>query len=237
MLSPLLLAPLATLATGAVTGLAYLFCYGGFEGPVDWAMNTVSHGSRDRPQIALTFDDGPDPLRTPALLDALGELGSPGTFFVVGKRADAAPELCARMVREGHELGNHTYSHPYLPLKSHNRVEAELAATDAAILRATGVVPAIARPPWGGRRPSTVRAFDRAAKKTVLWDVNSYDWKDLPPLDVAKRVVERARNGSIILMHDGGRDHTGTIAAVKLLVPELRARGFELVTVSQALAT
>jgi len=200
-------------------------------------MNTASHGSRDRPQIALTFDDGPDPERTPALLDALGELGAPGTFFVVGKRAAAAPELCARMVREGHELGNHTYSHPYLPLKRHARVEAELAATDAAILRATGIVPAIARPPWGGRRPSTVRAFDRAAKKTVLWDVNSYDWKDLPPLDVATRVVERARNGSIILMHDGGRDHTGTIAAVKLLVPELRARGFELVTVSETLAT
>jgi peptidoglycan/xylan/chitin deacetylase (PgdA/CDA1 family) len=236
MLTPLLLAPLATLGFGAVTGLAYLFCYGGFEGPVDWAMNTASHGSRDKKQIALTFDDGPDPLRTPALLDALAELGAPGTFFVVGKRADASPELCARMAREGHELGNHTYSHPYLPLKSHARVEAELVATDAAIERATGIVPAIARPPWGGRRPSTVRAFERHAKKTVLWDVNSYDWKDLPPIEVARRVVERARNGSIILMHDGGRDHTGTIAAVKLVVPELRARGFELVTVSQALA-
>src|SRR3569833_3497739 len=106
MLTPLLLAPLATLGFGAVTGLSYLICYGGFEGPVDWAMNTASHGSRDRKQIALTFDDGPDPLRTPALLDALAELEAPGTFFVVGKRAAAAPELCARMVREGHELGN-----------------------------------------------------------------------------------------------------------------------------------
>ena len=80
-----------------------------------------------------------------------------------------------------------------------------------------------------------MRAFERAAKRTVLWDVNSYDWKDLPPIEVAQRVVERARPGSIILMHDGGRDHTGTIDAVKLLVPELRARGYELVTVSDAL--
>jgi peptidoglycan/xylan/chitin deacetylase (PgdA/CDA1 family) len=223
------------LAAGAVVGLAYLFCYGGFEGPIDWAMNTASHGSRDRRVIALTFDDGPDPDRTPALLDALGELGVPGTFFVIGKRADAHPELCARMAREGHEIGNHTYNHRYLPLQRSKQVEAELAATDAAIERATGIVPTLARPPWGGRSPANVRAFDRLDKRVVLWDVNSYDWKDLPPADVAQRVVERARPGSIILMHDGGRDHTGTIAAVRMLVPELRSRGFEMVTVSAAL--
>jgi peptidoglycan-N-acetylglucosamine deacetylase len=223
------------LAAGVVVGLAWAFCYGGFEGPVDWAMNTASHGSRDRRVIALTFDDGPDPDRTPALLDALGELGVPGTFFVIGKRADAHPDLCARMAREGHEIGNHTYNHRYLPLQRSKRVEAELAATDDAIERATGIVPTLARPPWGGRSPANVRAFDRLDKRVVLWDVNSLDWKDLPPADVAQRVVERARPGSIILMHDGGRDHTGTIAAVRMLVPELRARGFEMVTVSAAL--
>jgi len=227
---------LALLASGAVVGLAYLFCYGGFEGPVDWAMNTASHGSRDRRVIALTFDDGPDPDRTPALLDALGELGVPGTFFVVGKQADAHPWLCTRMALEGHEIGNHTYNHRYLPLQRSHDVETELLAADAAIERATGTVPSLARPPWGGRSPRNVRVFDRLAKKLVLWDVNSYDWKDLPPVEVAQRVIERARAGSIVLMHDGGRDHTGTIEAVRLLVPELRARGFELVTVSRALA-
>jgi peptidoglycan/xylan/chitin deacetylase (PgdA/CDA1 family) len=163
------------------------------------------------------------------------ELGVPGTFFVIGKRADAHPDLCARMAREGHEIGNHTYNHRYLPLQRTKRVEAELVATDAAIERATGIVPTLARPPWGGRSPANVRAFDRLDKRVVLWDVNSLDWKDLPPEVVAERVVERARPGSIILMHDGGRDHTGTIAAVRMLVPELRARGFEMVTVSAAL--
>ena len=187
------------------------------------------------PRLVLTFDDGPGP-STPALLDVLAAAGVTATFFVLGVNLEKRRDIAVRAAREGHELGNHTYSHPYLPLKSHVRVEAELVATDAAIERATGIVPTIARPPWGGRRPSTVRAFERHAKKTVLWDVNSYDWKDLPPIEVAQRVVERARNGSIILMHDGGRDHTGTIEAVKLVVPELRARGFELVTVSQALA-
>jgi len=233
MLLPLLLAPLVP---GVAAGLGYLVCYGGFEGPVDWAMNTAVHGSRDRRTIALTFDDGPDPARTPALLDALGELGVPATFFVLGECADAHPELCARIAREGHELGNHTYTHPYLPLQRSRSVADQLARTDAAIARATGVVPALARPPYGGRSPRNVRAFERAGKRVVLWDVNSYDWKGAPGADVAQRIVERARPGSIVLMHDGGRDHAGTLDAVKLAVPALRAQGYELVTVSRALA-
>ena len=233
MLLPLLLAPFAS---GAVVGLAYLVCYGGIEGPVDWAMDTTTHASRDRRVIALTFDDGPDPERTPALLDMLAELHVPATFFVLGKGVDAHPELCARIAREGHEIGNHTYNHRYLPLQSSENVHAELAATDAAIERATGLVPTLARPPYGGRSPRNVRVFGRLAKRVVLWDVNSYDWKGAPAPDVAQRVLERARPGSIILMHDGGRPQDETIDAVRLLVPELRARGYELVTVSRALA-
>jgi peptidoglycan/xylan/chitin deacetylase (PgdA/CDA1 family) len=80
-----------------------------------------------------------------------------------------------------------------------------------------------------------VRAFRRLAKRVVLWDVNSFDWKDHPPAEVARRVLERARPGSIVLMHDGGRDHQVTVDAVRLLVPELRARGYELATVSATL--
>jgi peptidoglycan/xylan/chitin deacetylase (PgdA/CDA1 family) len=223
---------LAPLVPGVAAGLGYLACYGGFEGPVDWAMNTAVHGSRDHRTIALTFDDGPDPARTPALLDTLAELGVPATFFVLGEHADAHPELCARIAREGHELGNHTYTHPYLPLRRSRNVAAELARADAAIQRATGIVPALARPPYGGRSPRNVQAFRRAGKQLVLWDVNSYDWKGAPGADVAQRVVERARPGSIILMHDGGRDHHGTLDAVKLAVPALRERGYSFATVS-----
>src|SRR5262245_11741277 len=155
----------------AAVGLGYLFCYGGLEGPIDWAMDTVTHGSRDRRRIALTFDDGPDPRRTPTLLDTLGELGAPATFFLLGKHVAAHPALAARIARERHELGNHTYSHRYLPLARSRSVALELAATDAEIARATGVVPALARPPYGGRSPRNVRAFARQSKRLVLWDV------------------------------------------------------------------
>ena len=227
---------LLVLTLAAVVGLAYLLCYGGFEGPIDWLMGTDSHGDRGTPRIALTFDDGPHPLHTAPLLDALAELAVPATFFVVGKDVDANPALVARMVRDGHELGNHTYRHRYLPLARSRSVEHELRATDRAIAAAAGVVPAVARPPWGGRSPRNVRVFRRLHKRLVLWDVNSFDWKGKPAPEVVARVLERARGGSIILMHEAREGGATTIDAVRLLVPALRARGFELVTVSRAIS-
>jgi len=224
------------LAPPALGALAYLFCYGGFEGPVDWAMNTATHGSRDVPRVALTFDDGPDPERTPALLDALAELGAPATFFLVGKFVDAHPELAARIAREGHELGNHTYSHPYLPLSRSRTVARELADADAAIARATGTVPTLARPPYGGRSPRNVRVFDRHAKRLVLWDVNSFDWKGMTAEAITQRVLARVRPGSIILLHEARTGGEVTVEAVRMLVPALRSRGYETSTVSRTLS-
>ncbi|HUS30125.1 MAG TPA: polysaccharide deacetylase family protein [Kofleriaceae bacterium] len=214
------------LISAAAGGLAYLACYGGIAG---------SHGPRDKRRIALTFDDGPDPLRTPALLDALAALDVPATFFLVGRAVDAHPELAARIAREGHEIGNHTYSHRYLPLARSRSVAAELAATDAAIARATGIVPVLARPPYGGRSHRNVRAFARSEKRLVTWDVNSFDWKGKPADVVVRRVLERTRPGSIVLMHEAREGGEVTIEAVRQLVPELRQQGFELTTVSRTL--
>jgi len=216
----------------ALLGALYLACYGGYGGPIDWLMRTVRHGPRDRRVVALTFDDGPDPVRTPALLDVLAEHGAPATFFVLGDAVELHPGVVARMAAEGHELGNHTYCHRYLPLARSRSVERELRATDQAITRAGGQVPTVARPPWGGRSPWTVRAFARLAKRLVLWDVNSYDWKGKPATEVVDRVLARARAGSIILMHEARDGGEQTIEAVRLLIPALRARGFELATVS-----
>ena len=220
------------LGAAALVGLLYLFCYGGYGGPVDWIMKTEAHGDRDGTRVALTFDDGPDPVHTPALLDALAALHVKATFFVLGAEVDKHPALCRRIVAEGHELGNHTYTHRYLPMARSKNVMKELAATDRAIAQATGVATTLARPPYGGRSPKTVRAFARAAKRLVLWDVNSFDWKGKPAGAVVERVLARARAGSIILMHEAREGGDVTIDAVKLLVPALRARGLEPVTVS-----
>ncbi|HEY4059988.1 MAG TPA: polysaccharide deacetylase family protein [Kofleriaceae bacterium] len=226
------------LVLGALGGLTYLFWYGGYGGPIDWAMHTTRYAPRNdkKPVVALTFDDGPDPIRTPALLDALRDLDVKATFFVVGREVERHPEIVERMAAEGHEIGNHTFHHVYLPLHRHRTVEHELRATDRAVEDATGVTPTLARPPWGARRPSTVRAFARLAKKVVLWDVNSFDWKGKPPVEVVERVMDRAKPGSIILLHEAREEGETTIDIVRRLVPVLRARGFQLATVSQAVA-
>jgi peptidoglycan/xylan/chitin deacetylase (PgdA/CDA1 family) len=217
-------------------GLAYLFCYGGYEGPIDWAMNTTTHGSRDHWRVALTFDDGPDPERTRALLDVLAELEAPATFFLLGKQVDAHPAVAARIAADGHELGNHTYSHRYLPLMRSRRVARELTTTDAAIERATGLVPTLARPPYGGRSSRNVRVFDRCGKRLVLWDVNSFDWKGTSADEIARRVLARVRPGIIVLLHEARDGGEVTIEAVRLLVPALRDCGYEIATVSDTLA-
>jgi peptidoglycan/xylan/chitin deacetylase (PgdA/CDA1 family) len=227
---------LILLVLAAVVGLLYLLCYGGVEGPVDWLMHTVPHGDRNQRRVALTFDDGPHPVHTGPLLDALAELGVPATFFVVGRGVEANPALVERIVRDGHELGNHTYQHRYLPLARSRSVERELRDTDRAIERVTGTVPRLARPPWGGRSPRNMRVFRRLDKQVVLWDVNSFDWKGKPALHVVDRVLDRARGGSIILMHEARDGGEITIEAVRMLVPALRARGFELTTVSNLAA-
>ena len=226
----------AALGIAALLGLGYLFWYGGYGGPIDWIMRTDRHGSRQRKVVALTFDDGPDPLRTPALLDALAELDAPATFFVVGRDARKHPRIVRRIADAGHEIGNHTYHHRYLPFARRRSVEHELRATDRAIEDITGVVPKVARPPWGARRPATVRAFARLAKRLVLWDVNSYDWKGRSAHAIVERVLDRTRSGSIVLMHEARAGGEETIAAVRMLVPALRARGFTLVTASEAIA-
>ena len=218
-----------------VVGFLYLLCYGGFEGPVDWVMGTDSHGARDTKRIALTFDDGPHPVHTAPLLDALADLHVPATFFLLGDNVELHPELVARMAREGHELGNHTYAHRYLPLARSRSVERELRATDQAIARVTGIVPRVARPPWGGRSPKNVRVFQRLRKRLVLWDVNSFDWKGKPVDEVVERVLDRVRPGSIVLMHEAREGGESTIEAVRRLVPALRAQGYELATVSSVI--
>ena len=161
-------------------------------------------------------------------------LGDRGAYGVIQEFHDLV--LRAAKPEGGHELGNHTYHHRYLPLARRRSVEHELRATDRAIEDATGIVPRIARPPWGARRPSTVRAFARLAKRLVLWDVNSYDWKGRPAHEIVERVLERVKSGSIVLLHEARDGGEVTIEAVRLLVPALRARGYTLVTASEAIA-
>jgi peptidoglycan/xylan/chitin deacetylase (PgdA/CDA1 family) len=189
-------------------------------------------GSAAEPDVALTFDDGPDPGFTPRVLDVLRRYGVRATFFCIGLHANAYPELVARIVDEGHGIGNHTWSHPYLPDLSREEVLRQVETTGAALARVTGTAPALVRPPYGARTPEVLRWLAGQDLTTVLWDVDPSDWAAPPAAAIAAEVTAATTAGSVVLMHDGGGDRTGTVAALPEILENLLGRGFRFVTVA-----
>ena len=185
----------------------------------------------DGPYIAMTFDDGPSATLTPKLLDLLAAHHIKATFFVIGENVAEHPEIVARAAREGHEIANHSWSHPNFGKMSDESVRHQLQQTDDAIKNATGKRPTLLRPPYGS---ITVREkrwiHDEFGYDIVLWDVDPYDWKRPGPAVVRARILKETRPGSIVLSHD---IHPGTIEAMPSTFDELEAKGFKFVTVSE----
>lgn len=188
----------------------------------------VRHGPRGGKLIALTLDDGPGP-HTAAFLDVLKAKQVPGTFFVLGQQVAAYPSLARRIVREGHEIANHSWKHDLYPGAT------DLARTSTTIKSVTGFKPCSFRPPGGAQNASVVAGAAQSGMKTILWDVDPFDWR-LPGSDSIRRiVVSDARNGSIILSHDGGGNREQTLAALPRIIDGLRARGYRFTTVTELL--
>lgn len=191
----------------------------------------VEHGGRDRPLIALTFDDGPLPPYTEQVLDVLEHHRVPATFFCVGAAVAGHPDLVRRMVGSGHTVGNHTWSHPFLPELSQLELAEQLARTVEAIDAATGAgPPTLFRPPYGSRTPKVLGWLAELPLATVLWDVYPFDWTMPGASVIAEQVVTQAANGSIVLLHDGGGDRSQTVAALPRIIDGLRGQGYEFVT-------
>lgn len=181
--------------------------------------------------VALTFDDGPNPDATPLILDALRERNVKATFFILGRHAEQWPELVERVAREGHSIGNHGYYHRKLHFKSPAYVRDDLERGTAAIERAANVHPRLFRAPHGFRSPWVTAIARGLGQRTVGWSLGVWD-SDRPGVEaIAKRTVEGARPGSILLLHDGdGYDPRGdrmqTARAVPLIVDRLQAQGY-----------
>jgi peptidoglycan/xylan/chitin deacetylase (PgdA/CDA1 family) len=187
----------------------------------------------DYPVVALTFDDGPHPELTPKLLDHLKKRNVRATFYLIGRNVTAYPEIVRRMVDEGHEIGNHTYSHPALSKMSASRVKSELDRTTAAIREAAGVTPATMRPPYG----ATNTALNRRIKEefgmpVIMWSVDPQDWRYRNASRVSSHIISNAKSGDIILAHD---IHASTIAAMPAVLDALLGKGFQFLTVSELL--
>lgn len=188
----------------------------------------------DGPYIALTFDDGPAKATTPKLLDLLAKRGIKVTFFVLGECVQANPELLKREIAEGHEIGNHSWSHPNLRKQSEDAVRSQLQRTQDAVFQASGIKPKILRPPYGEFSERQKKwAYEQFGFKTIMWAVDPNDWKRPGASVVAKRILSETRAGDIILAHD---IHAQTIDAMPEVLDGLLAKGFKFVTVSELIA-
>lgn len=187
-----------------------------------------------RPLLALSFDDGPHAALTPRVLDALASRRVRATFFVLGERAVRNPAILRRMLAEGHEIGNHTWSHPRLRGLPDAALLDEIDRTATTVLDAVGRRPVLLRPPYGWISPAQ-RQLIHAARglPTVLWSVDPEDWRSPPPAVVTRRILDQARPGAIVLSHD---TIAATLEALPTTLDGLIERGFAFVTVSELIA-
>jgi peptidoglycan/xylan/chitin deacetylase (PgdA/CDA1 family) len=185
------------------------------------------------PYIALTFDDGPNATLTPKLLDLLAARHLKATFFVVGQNAADHPDILKRAVREGHEIANHSWSHPNLGKMSDDAVRRELQKTDDAITAAIGKRPTLLRPPYGSITARQKKwIHEEFGYRIIIWDVDPLDWKRPGPSVVTARILKETKAGSIVLAHD---IHPPTIEAMPRTFDQLIEKGFKSVTVTELL--
>jgi peptidoglycan-N-acetylglucosamine deacetylase len=196
---------------------------------------TVTHGG-DPGQIALTFDDGPNDPHTMHLLDVLARHNAKATFFLIGRYVRQRPEIARAVLAAGHEIGNHTFSHPNLVLVSARRLRQELGDCRKALEDALGMKTTLFRPPFGGRRPSVLRIARAMGLSPIMWSVTGYDWnaKSAEAIvdKVARQVDSRPRpQAEVVLLHDGGHmafgaDRSRTIEATQRLLERYANKEF-----------
>lgn len=192
---------------------------------------SYSQVKTDQPVLSITFDDGPHPSLTPKLLDILKERNVKATFFLVGRNIKAYPSIVRRIIAEGHEIGNHTWTHASLTSRSDAQIRDELKKSDDALLEVANYKTHLIRPPYGAIN-SRIKGlmFSEFDLTTIMWSVDPQDWRRPGVSVVTSRLVNGAQNGAILLLHD---IHPPTIQAVPGTLDQLIAKGYQFVTVSQ----
>jgi peptidoglycan-N-acetylglucosamine deacetylase len=200
---------------------------------------TLTHGT-DPSQMALTFDDGPNDPHTLHLLDLLAKHEAKATFFLIGRYVRQRPELARAIQAAGHQIGNHTYSHPNLIFVSAARLRQELDDCRKALEDTLGTKTALFRPPFGGRRPSVLRTARAMGLQPIMWSVTAFDWSAQSPDAIVEKVARqvdsrRKQQAEVVLLHDGGHlafgtDRSHTVEATRRLLEKYSAKRFVAVT-------
>jgi peptidoglycan/xylan/chitin deacetylase (PgdA/CDA1 family) len=192
-------------------------------------------GSR---QLALTYDDGPNDPYTMQLLEVLERHEVKATFFLIGRFVQQRPAIARAIVDAGHAVGSHTWDHPNLVLVSQPELRSQLDKTQRAIFDATGVEAKLFRPPFGGRRPATLRMVRQLGLQPIMWSVTGYDWNAKSAGTIVAHAERQIRGGNVILLHDGGHhalgtDRSCTVAATDRIIVRCQSEGYEFVTIPE----
>jgi len=234
--------------------LAGYFGYETVEAPENQLFGkTLYAGAPTEREVALTFDDGPNPPYTDRILDVLQQEHVHATFFVVGRAAVAYPDTLRRIARDGHAIGNHTWDHEHMIVDTPAGIRSELTRTESAIERITGQKTDLMRPPFGARDFAVIDQAHKLGYHVVMWSVPlPRDWEQPGDATIATRVIENVSGGSIIVLHDGnrgilcGKDRGTTasdcnreqeIGATRDIIDALRAKGFRFVTIPQLMGS
>lgn len=183
--------------------------------------------------VALTFDDGPHPNVTPRILQTLKEYNIRATFFMLGTQVKKKPDLAKQVADNGHEIGNHTYSHPNFRKLTYKEIVEEISKTNELITVTTGIKPTLFRPPYGIYTDEVLKYTKANGYSTILWSVDSLDWKSRNVGAINDIVAQHTTNGSIVLMHD---IHAATADALPQVIHTLQTKGYQFVTVSEVLS-
>lgn len=201
----------------------------GAEPPAD-AAAPASGIDPSRPMIALTFDDGPRTSVTSRILDSLQANGGRATFFMVGSRVDSNADVIRRMAAQGCEVANHTYDHKYITKIGADGIRSQVGSTNQKIQAVCGVAPTLLRPPGGYKDAASLAVLGSMGMPAVMWSIDTRDWQHKNSQKTIETVLSQVKDGDIILMHD---IYDPTADAAVTLIPELTARGYQLVTVSE----
>ncbi|TMC60586.1 MAG: polysaccharide deacetylase family protein [Chloroflexota bacterium] len=192
-------------------------------------------GNRYLREIALTFDDGPNPYYTPQVLAVLQRYGVKASFFCIGRQVASYPDLVKQEYADGNLVGNHSWSHPNLALLSSDEIDSQINLTSNAIQQVIGVRPTLFRPPYGVVNARVLSKANLLGLTTIIWSDEARDWTTPGTSVIVSRILSLAGDGAIILMHDGGGDRSQTVAALPAIITTLRLRGYQFVTLQQML--
>lgn len=219
-----LLTVLLTVATAALLGVGGATPSGGAGPAPPGARSVPAQPVAFAGTVYLTFDDGPHTTWTPKVLAVLRKYGVRAVFFEIGQNVATAPSVTRSVRDAGMLVGNHTWSHPDLTLLSSTSVTSQLNRMESAL----GYRPRCVRPPYGATNARIAAIIAARGQRQILWTVDPRDWSRPGTATIVNRVLASVRDGSRVLLHDGGGDRSQTVAALDLLIPQLRARGFVL---------